>query len=153
MHCAFVPFLFSYAVNLFLCFGAYFNGHWSAKVWPDLWCQSNYHKNILLLELFPVLVAIDIWGEYLRNKIIIIHSDNRGVIFCVNCLSSKPFPVITILLQILLKCLEFNIWLKASFIPGIDNNLADSLSRQQLDLFRQLAWEMDLYPTPCPQFL
>lgn len=134
-------------------FGVYFNGRWSAESWPDRWFQLNFHKNILLLELFPVLVAIEIWGELLRNKRILFHSDNKGVVFCLNCLSAKSLPVITVLRQIVLRCLELNIWIKAAYIPGSRNVLADCISRQQWDVFRRLAPEADLYPSPCPLHL
>lgn len=97
-------------------YGAYFHGHWSAESWPDLWVQLGFDKNILLLELFPVLVALVIWGESFRHKHIILHSDNKGVVFAINCLSAKSPPVITMLRKIVLHCLEFNVWLKASYL-------------------------------------
>lgn len=134
-------------------YGAYFNGLWSAEVWPDRWFQLNLHRNILLLELFPVLVAIEVWGEFLRNKRILFHSDNKGVVFYLNCLSANSLPVITVLRQIVLRCLELNIWVKAVYIPGPSNVLADCLSRQQWELFRQLAPEAELDPFPCPLHL
>lgn len=152
-------FISSDAINLFtdaagsVGFGAFFNGHWSAEVWPDLWCQSGLTRNILLLELFPVLVAITIWGEFFRNKRIMLHSDNKGVVFAINCLSAKSPPVISILRKLVLHCLEINLWLKALFIPGSSNLLADALSCQQWDNFKRLAPEADPSPTPCPLHL
>lgn len=147
------------SINLFtdaagsIGFGAYFLGQWSAESWPDLWVQSGLVKNIQLLELFPVLVALVIWGNSLRNKRLLIHSDNKGVVFALNCLSAKSPPVVTILRQIVLRCLELNVWLKAAFLPGVSNSLADALSRQQWDKFRSLAPEAELFPTPCPSHL
>lgn len=70
-------------------YGAYFLGHWSAESWPDLWVQLGLVKNILLLELFPVLVALCIWGQFFKNKRIVLHLDNKGVVFALNCLSAK----------------------------------------------------------------
>lgn len=79
------------AINLFtdatgsIGYGAYFNGHWSAEVWPDKWIQEGLTKNIVFLELFPVLVSICIWGDKLHSKRILLHLDNKGAVFCFNC--------------------------------------------------------------------
>lgn len=40
-------------------YGAFLNSHWSAAVWPDVWKCKGLTSNIVLLELFPVLVALD----------------------------------------------------------------------------------------------
>lgn len=152
-------FVDSTALNLFtdaagsLGYGAFYNGHWSAEHWPDLWFQKGFTKNIVLLELFPVLVAICIWGEHFRNRRILLHSDNRGVVFAVNCQSSKSEPVVTLLRHLVLYCLRFNIWLKATYIEGVKNVIADSLSRFQIQTFRELVPDADLSGTPCPQQL
>lgn len=134
-------------------YGAFFNGRWSAERWPDLWIQRGYHKNVTLLELFPVLVSLVIWGEEFRGKRLLLYSDNKGVVFAINCQSSKSDPVVTILRQIVLYCLKLNVWLKASYLEGEKNLIADSLSRLQIQRFRDLAPEADLYGTPCPQCL
>lgn len=149
-------FVSSVALDLFtdaagaIGYGAYFNGRWSAEKWPDLWFQYGFHKNIVLLELFPVLVAVIIWGPIFANKRILLHSDNKGVVFAINCLSSKSDPVVTRLRHLVLYCLKFNIWLKASYIEGEKNCLADALSRLQMVRFRDLAPDAEPVGTPCP---
>lgn len=105
----------------------YFNGHWSAEKRPDSWIQNCFIKNIVLVELFTVLVAINIWGEQFKNKGL-LHLDNKGVVFAINCLSSKSPRVVTILRHLVLCCLQFNIWLKASYVEGEYNIIADSVS-------------------------
>lgn len=42
-----------------------------------------------------------------------------------------------------------NYVLHAVHIPGVKNNIADSLSRYQMTRFRKLAPEAELFPTPC----
>lgn len=59
------------ALHLFAdaaCSIGYFNGHWSAEKHPDSLIQNGFNKNIVLVELFTVLVAINIWGEQFKNK-------------------------------------------------------------------------------------
>lgn len=56
-------------------------------------------------------------------------------------------------------CLKFDIWLKAKYTQGILNNLADTLSRFQVDRFRQMdrfRWlfpEVDEEGIPYPEHL
>ena len=51
-------------------------------------------------------------------------------------------------------CLHHNILFKAKHIPGVRNQLADALSRLQVQTFRQLAPpHMDSSPTEIPQYL
>lgn len=135
-------------------YGAYFQGRWSAEAWPDDWIKMKLNRNILFLELFPVFVSIVIWGPFFSNKRLLLHSDNKGVVFAINCQSSKSDPVVTLLRFIVLYCLKFNIWLKAKNIPGEKNVLADALSRLQIERFRRRARRLapgaDLTGTPCP---
>jgi len=54
--------LFTDASNL--GFGATFGSKWFSDQWvPDM---LSYH--ITLRELFPIVLALEIWGEYLQNK-------------------------------------------------------------------------------------
>ena len=51
-------------------------------------------------------------------------------------------------------CLHYNILFKAKHIPGVRNQLADALSRLQVQTFRRLAPpHMDSLPTEISQYL
>ena len=52
-----------------------------------------------------------------------------------------------------LRCLRLNILIKASHLPGCQNDICDALSRFQLSRFRELAPEADLTPCQVPEFL
>jgi hypothetical protein len=41
---------------------------WAQKCWPKLWEEMGILKDITFLELFPVVVALCIWGEQLKNE-------------------------------------------------------------------------------------
>lgn len=51
----------------------------------------------MLLELFPIMMAVALWGRFFTNKWILVETDNKGVLFAVNCLSSGSFFVVKIL--------------------------------------------------------
>ncbi|CAG2202652.1 unnamed protein product [Mytilus edulis] len=44
--------------NQYLGCGAFFNGKWSQFKWPQIWCSSPILKNLALLELIPVILAL-----------------------------------------------------------------------------------------------
>lgn len=52
---------------------------------------------MVLLELFPVLVALELWGGQFENRRILVETDNKGVLFAMNCLSSSSLFVVTVL--------------------------------------------------------
>jgi hypothetical protein len=49
-------------------FGLYFKGHWCHAQWPQVWHKRGITSDITALELFPILVALYIWGPDLVNK-------------------------------------------------------------------------------------
>lgn len=57
-------------------YGAYWDGHWSADLCPTSWKDSGLTSNIVLLEIFPVLVALELWGVHNKNRRILQYSDN-----------------------------------------------------------------------------
>lgn len=65
--------------------GAFWNGHWSASAWHYTWKSRGLMTNILLLELFPVIEVLELWGSHLDNRQILLHSDNKCIVFAINC--------------------------------------------------------------------
>ena len=47
-------------------FGAYYQGKWAQGKWPA-WVLKR-RLSIAALELFPIYVAIKVWGKQLANK-------------------------------------------------------------------------------------
>jgi len=56
--------------------GGFFRGAWFSMAWPS----DTITDNISVLELFAVCVAVLVWRHELRNKHIVIHSDNEAVV-------------------------------------------------------------------------
>ena len=78
-------------------FGIYFAGKWSYATWPETWQESGLTGDITVLELFPILVSLYLWGNELRNKKILFHCDDAAVVFAVNTMTSKSNNVMTLL--------------------------------------------------------
>ena len=134
-------------------FGVYFNGKWTVGVWPDFWHEKGMTANITLLEYFTILVAIYIWGEQFHNKKVNFRCDNASVVTIINSQTSKDKAIMVLVRALTMKCLEYNLVLKAEHTPGSKNEIADSLSRLQMDRFHRLAPTAEKYPVPMPAHL
>jgi hypothetical protein len=59
--------------------------------WSNSWISSGILTDITFLELFPVVIALNIWGESLRNINFLFHIDNQANVSIINKKSSR-FP-------------------------------------------------------------
>ncbi|KAM4748862.1 uncharacterized protein WCC33_006262 [Rhinophrynus dorsalis] len=134
-------------------FGAYFRGHWCVSEWPSEWSGSVLIRNLTFLELFPIVVAVEVWGELFRNSRVVFWTDNIGVVHVVNRSTSASPPVLALLRFLVLRCLQLNISFRAKHVPGLENDIADALSRFQFDRFRVLAPGAAVKGVPCPGHL
>ena len=115
---------------------------WFQLRWPERysasWVQLK-EESIALKELLPIVIACALWGRHWRNQFVKFHCDNLGVVALVNSGCSK-IPQ----LMHLLRCLffiraHFQLAVSAVHVPGIENTLADAISRNQLHiLFAQV---------------
>jgi hypothetical protein len=48
--------------------GIYVNGEWAQAKWGDHFQPETESNNITFLEYFPILVALHIFGEVVKNK-------------------------------------------------------------------------------------
>ncbi|XP_066446924.1 uncharacterized protein [Eleutherodactylus coqui] len=119
-------------------FGVIFGNRWCNSGWPEAWVERGWTRDIALLEIFPIMVAIELWGPVLANRSICFWSDNQTVVRAVNKQSSASKLVLAALRHLVLCCLQHNIKFKANHVPGHLNNKADALSRFQMSKFREL---------------
>ncbi len=131
-------------------FGGYFQGKWFQGRWPH---EKFKKKSIAWLEFFPILVAVVLWGHLLKGKKIIIRSDNSPVVNIINKQSSRCPEIMHLVRFFVLQCLKANLSFSARHIEGKNNNIADALSRFQVERFRMLAPGADREGAVVPQFL
>ena len=48
--------------------GIFVNGHWAQEKWGTRFPTEVQSNNITFLELFPIIVALEIFGKAVRNK-------------------------------------------------------------------------------------
>ena len=132
-------------------FGAYFQGKWALGTWPDHW--NTQGPDITFKELFPIVLALQLWAEQFSNKRVLFFCDNQAVVQIINRQSTRSPPSMRLIRLLVLTCLQNNIACKAKHIPGCTNNIADALSRGQLTRFRALAPGAESEPTQIPNTL
>ena len=132
-------------------FGGFFCGKWFQGQWPQR--VKDIKPSIAWLEFFPIMVAVSLWGNLLRGKRIIIRSDNAAVIAIINKQSSKCPKIMSLVRFFILQCLKSSVVFSARHIAGKSNDIADALSRFQMQRFREAAPGADFHGTPVPATL
>ena len=127
-------------------FGAVFGNRWFYGLWPS----DCVGLNITLLELYPICLALYIWGPFLTNNCITLHSDNQAVVAILNSCTSKESNIMILVRKIVLNCMTNNILICSKHIPGTGNIIPDLLSRNQVLKAKQMAPWLDPQPTVVP---
>ena len=128
-------------------FGAYFEGHWAQGPWPEELHRTVAKNDITFKELFPIALSVLLWGEQWSNKKIMFHCDNAAVVTIINNQTSKSEATMHLVRLLVAECLYYNISFRSEHIPGLDNSIADAISRFQIYRFRELAPGADIEPT------
>lgn len=130
--------------------GAFFNGKWVQFRWPSSWVDSPILKNMTLLELIPVVLAMYLWAPLLKTKKIIFNIDNMALVSVVNKRTSKDKLVMKLIRPFVLQTMLNDIQFKSVYLPSSDNGIADSISRFQFQRFRSLAPHAEVHPEQIP---
>ena len=127
-------------------FGVTLGPQWAFDEWePE---AIKYH--ITVLEMYPVLLALLLWGNQLSNRCVEFHCDNIAVVQILNKFSSRDTTIMILVRKIVLICMINNIQFKLKHVPGILNTVPDLLSRLQVDKAKQLAPYLNNDPAPIP---
>lgn len=130
-----------------LGFAAVLGCEWFASHWD----HSHKGFHIAVKELFPIVLAIETWGNSIRNNKVLFMSDNMAVVQIINKQSSKDKTIMRLVRRLVLATLECNIHFRAKHIPGKHNVTADCLSRFQFQAAFQSAPQLNRLQTPIPK--
>ena len=113
--------------------GAFFNGRW----FRGDWSPQQLELSITYKELFAIVVACATWGiEWLRVE---FQCDNQAAVECLKTGTSRSPAVMALIRTLYSICVKHNFLIRASYLPGISNTIADALSRNKMDAFRTFA--------------
>ena len=116
-------------------FGAIFGSEYCHGLWPDSW----QHQNIAILEFYPIVLSLCLWGHRMANRSVLFFTDNKALVYVINKQSCKDKTLMQFVRKLVLVCLQNNILFKAKHITGTYNRLADLLSRFQVPTFKREA--------------
>ena len=132
----------------FACAG--FSGNaWFYCEFPESWKAHS----IAVKELCPIVIGIALWGNKMKNRKVVLHSDNMSVVDVLNKQSARDPLLMNLVRQLVLSALVNNILFKCKHIPGIKNKVADHLSRSQFQAARVILPSLDQVPSNIPAHL
>lgn len=89
-----------------LGFEVYFRRHWCTKAWPAKWAATGVRRDLTFLELFPILVAVCLWG--MASHSVHFWCDKMAVVQVLNALTSRSPRVMDLIWHLILRCLRLN---------------------------------------------
>ena len=113
--------------------------------------------SIEFLELYAVAVSILLWIKNFKNSRVALFCDNESVVWMINRQSSRCPNCMTLIRVIVLECLIHNVRFYAKHVRTHLNSRADALSRNRINLFKQLSFDLgidlDPHPSRIPEIL
>ena len=110
--------------------------------WESKWFQVEWSKwpvfaqaSIAAKELLPVIVAVALWGPQWMGSSVLCHCDNESVVAVVRGGYCKDPSLAHMLRCLFFLEAKFDVVLTAAHVPGAENGVADSISRNNLHTF------------------
>lgn len=100
-------------------------------------------------ELYPIVMACVLWGHNWNRKRILFHCDNMSTVDIISKGRSKVKSIMKLMRKLTFHAATHHFIIHAQHIPGINNNIADSLSRYQMQKFRIIAPDAEEMSVPC----
>ena len=117
------------------------SGRWGCGAfWDQSWFQLQWSRmlqdtHITIKELVPIVLAAAVWGRAWHGLTIQRLCDHSAVVAILNWGNSQDPDVMHLMRCLAFIKAKFQFYLFASHIPGIKNDLADALSRDNLRYF------------------
>ena len=110
-------------------------GAWSGpRSTGGKWNADDRHLHINALELKAILVATHNLAGHLSNTSIAIRTDNTSAMHCIyNFGSLRSATLGSLSRRLWAWAFERNIYIRATYIPGVQNELAEALSGTIID--------------------
>ena len=117
--------------------------------WTDSWRDTN----IMVKELLPIVLVLALWGHRWAGKLVRCRCDNAAVVALINSGTSKCEMAMHLLRSAFIFLAMHDVTLWAVHIPGVENESADALSRNNHSLFLFQNPEAAERPTSIPSAL
>ena len=127
-------------------FAVVFSSQWVYGQWPPLW--EEYH--ITLKEIYPLALAMQLYGSMLGNHKIRFMTDNEAVSICVRKQTSKHPLLMRLIRWLVSSAIKYNVAFSARHIPGFSNVITDHLSRLNIPQAQAIAPWLNVRPDVIP---
>ena len=124
-------------------YGAYWAGKWFNAAWPP----HQVHHTIAWKELYAILAACSTWGGHWARQRVLFHCDNAAVVAIWQRGSCKCTHLMSLVRHLFFLAARGNYHVGITHIAGVDNRIADQLSRFSMQEFWQSAPGADAVPT------
>ena len=92
----------------------------------------NLGLDINVLEILGVVISVRLWGSSYAGQKILVYCDNQQAVLAMNTGKTKHPFMAKCVRQLWWETAIYDFQLKAVHLPGVENRLADSLSRWDL---------------------
>ena len=125
-------------------YGAFFNGAWFRGSWlPHKQLNSETGISIAWQELYAIVMGATAWGNQWAGHRIIAHCDNLAVVNIWGRNSSKSPTIMTLVRKLFFIAATHHFTIRFFHIQGVNNAIADAVSRNNITRFRKLAPDAD----------
>ena len=134
-------------------YGGYFQGQWFRGDWDPSMLQAikaEGKDSMAFKELYPIIIAAILWGKKWSRKKLLFNCDNQSTVHILNSGRSKIPVIMKLMRRLVITAAQNNFSFCALFLPSSQNSIADALSRNQMDRFRQLAPLAEALPCQLP---
>ncbi len=101
--------------------------YWIQGACPESWKDLN----IIVLELYPKLLMLQLFGYKLGNSRILCYCDNIAIVQFINKQSSKDSRIMSLLRPLVWELRKYNISFHCEHLSSEDNYLANAISHFQ----------------------
>jgi hypothetical protein len=134
-------------------YGAYFQGKWFNAKWTEEEIQYSLilvgqrrTRSMPFLELLGLLYAVATFGHLWAGKKITFRSDCLPVVQAIEKGSTPKKKLMQLLRYLHTLAARFSFEFRCVHVSGIDNSIADCLSRNDLQAFRRLCPQANQQP-------
>ena len=132
------------------------SGSWGCGAWHDSkwfqlkWDERTQQSDISVKELLPVIIAAAIWGDSWKGGRVQAHCDNMAVVTVLNSRYSKDGQLMQLLRCLFFLEAHYQFKISSTHIAGVENDLADDLSRDNYASFISKMGKCDPSPSVIP---
>lgn len=126
-----------------------------ACMFQEFWTYGAFSEAVKIhhintLELYPITLAVFLFGSHWTNRNILFLCDNMSICHCLNNQTSRDTTIMRMLRVIVLESLKYNFRFASKHIKSKSNSICDNLSRFRITKAKALAPYLKAEPEKIP---